>query len=92
MNEADRTAVAESLTGLLDEAQSAARRGDEETVADVLTSVETVARNKIPDEDLRERLVHGCSRVAYLGGDDPAAAAEYLRAMSEAVERAAAGR
>lgn len=77
--------VAETLTQLLAEARDLARRGARESVRDTLDEVETIVTSELADGDLRDRLLHGCEQVGYLSGDDPLAAAEYCRAMHDAL-------
>jgi len=83
--------VEATLTQLLAEGADAVEAGDRETARSVVGTVETVTRNKVPESDLRERLVFGCGTVAaLLDGDSPAdadltTAAGYLRAMRERV-------
>jgi hypothetical protein len=57
-----------------------------DTARQILTSAETVATNKLPDGEFRDRLLHGCERaLATLDADAPAAA-EHCRAMVREVE------
>lgn len=79
--------VRETLGQLFAAADEAVR---ERRTADGLSAVEsarTVATNKVPDEELRARLRHGCDRVAELAAAEPLVAAEYCRAMRDRVER-----
>jgi hypothetical protein len=85
--------VAATLTQLLAEGADAAEDGDDDTVAAVVGTVESVTQNKVPPCALRERLLFGCEAVRGLLDDpDPTVAtaragvaAGYLRAMRERV-------
>jgi hypothetical protein len=80
--------VEATLAQLLAEAAGAARRRETEEVRAVVDTVGTVARNKVPAGDLRERLEHGCATVDRLVADEPLVAAEYLDAMERLVRSA----
>lgn len=68
--------VETTLTQLLAEGADAAEAGDDDTVAAVVGTVESVTRNKVPECDLRDRLLFGCETVQELLDDpDPAVAA-----------------
>ncbi len=80
------------LGQLLAESRAALTDGDTATARGAMDTVERVARNKLPESPLRERLLHGCQRVRALIGDrdgddggdehdDVQAADEYLAAM-----------
>jgi len=72
------------LTQLFDEGRKAFERGEVATGVSAVTSAGTVARHKLPESPLRERLLHGCERVetvATAPDDDHAVAAEYVAAM-----------
>jgi hypothetical protein len=74
------------LTQLFREAREAFERGDVETGVAAVTSASSVARNKLPDGSLRERLLHGCERaeaVATAEDDDAGVAAEYVASMEQ---------
>lgn len=79
--------VRSTLTKLLDEAAAAARARDEETLAAVMQSVETVTIEEVPDGDLKAQLRHGCRRVDQAASDEPLVAAAYCDAMRRRVER-----
>jgi hypothetical protein len=70
--------VRAALTQLLDSAGRAAETGDTETAASLLDTAETVAENKLPDGDRRDRIRHGCAaaRGALPDGDLAAAYAD----------------
>jgi hypothetical protein len=74
-----------TLTQLLAEAAAAARTRDVEEVEAMVDTVRTVVRNKVPQEALRDRLLHGCRAVDRLVVDEPLVAAEYLEAMERLV-------
>jgi hypothetical protein len=80
--------VEATLAQLLTEGGAAARRRDVTEVSAIVDTVETVARNKLPPGDLRDRLVHGCAAVERLAADEPLVAAEYLDAMERLVRSA----
>lgn len=85
--------VETTLAQLLAEGADAAEAGDGDTVAAIVGTVNSVTRNKVPDSELRSRLLFGCEAVRRLLDDpDPSAAtarmhvaAGYLRAMRERV-------
>jgi hypothetical protein len=79
--------VEATLTQLLAEGADAADAGDGETVRSVVGTVASVTRNKVPESELRDRLLFGCGTVETLldGDADLRAAAGYLRAMRERV-------
>ena len=77
--------VEATLTQLLAEAAAAARTRDVEEVEAIVDTVRTVVRNKVPQERLRGRLLHGCRAVDRLVADEPLVAAEYLEAMARLV-------
>lgn len=76
------------LGQLLHEAREGCREWAEADTLAALDTVESVARNKLPEGDRRARLLHGCERVRATVGDDPATAMEYLRAMERLVPEA----
>ena len=70
------------LTQLIDEGETAIRSTEFDTARQTVRSAETVSRNKLPESDLREQLLHGCEQVhTALDEERPDTAAEYLRAM-----------
>ncbi|SDM38299.1 hypothetical protein SAMN04487949_1475 [Halogranum gelatinilyticum] len=75
-----------TLTQLLSTAERNVRDGETDAVADLVATVETVTKNKVPRSSLKERLLHGCAELDGLVGDEPAVAAEYLRSMCQLVE------
>jgi hypothetical protein len=77
--------VEATLTQLLAESAAAARTCDVEEVEAIVDTVRTVVRNKVPQEALRDRLLHGCRAVDRLVVDEPLVAAEYLEAMERLV-------
>ncbi|ESP87146.1 hypothetical protein [Candidatus Halobonum tyrrellensis] len=70
-----------ALAELVDDARSHVRAGESAELAETLDALEAVARDELPDGDRRDRLIHGCERVAAHVDDDYAVATEYLRAM-----------
>lgn len=74
--------VRSSLGQLLSNARQSARAGDAETARSLLETAGTVAENKLPEGDRRDRLRHGCSAAAEALPDGELAAA-YV----EAIER-----
>lgn len=83
---ADVRAVLAQLLGAADESVGSA---DYDTVRDILGTVETVVRNKVPDPDERERLLAGCSTVRNTLEADDETASGYLRSMRRRVRAAA---
>jgi hypothetical protein len=77
--------VEATLAQLLAEAAAAARTRDVEEVEAIVDTVRTVVQNKVPQEALRDRLLHGCRAVDRLVVDEPLVAAEYLEAMERLV-------
>ncbi|CCQ35687.1 uncharacterized protein Nmlp_1485 [Natronomonas moolapensis 8.8.11] len=72
--------VRSSLGQLLSNARQSARDGDAETARSLLETAGTVAENKLPEGDRRERLRHGCA--AAVGAlPDGELAAGYVEAM-----------
>ena len=71
--------VQAALTHLLAEAQSTARAGDVETTTALLETAETVATNKLPSGDRRDRIRRGCV-AATDALPDTALAAAYAEA------------
>ena len=63
--------------------------GTEESPTDtarrILTSAETVATNKLPDCEFRDRLLHGCERALATLDSDAPVAAEHCRTMAREV-------
>lgn len=80
------------LTQLFTEGQTAISAGDTQTARDIVTTVETVVTNKLPESALRARLRHGCERslvaLDATAEAEPAVAAGYFRAMKRRLERA----
>ncbi|MFC7098643.1 hypothetical protein [Halobaculum marinum] len=70
-----------ALVQLVESARVAVREGRTDEALAAVGTAETVAANKLPEGDRRERLLHGCGRVADLADADPAVASEYLDAM-----------
>ena len=77
--------VETTLVQLLSEATEAAKARNLDEVSAIVDTVETVSRNKVPDDTLREQLVHGCTAVERLAADEPLVAAGYLEAMERLV-------
>ncbi len=73
--------VRATLSQLLDRAGDAARRGNDETAARLLGTASTVAENKLPAGDYRERVRHGCT-AARAALPDGVLAAEYAAATA----------
>ncbi|GAA0257527.1 hypothetical protein [Halobaculum roseum] len=73
--------VEAALTQLIESARVAVREGRPDEAVAAVDTARTLARNKLPDGERTERLVHGCDRVADLAADDPPVATEYLDAM-----------
>jgi len=73
--------VRAALAQLLDRAARAAEAGDAETAAALLDTAGTVAANKLPDGDRRDRVRHGC-RSAREALPDGALAAAYADAAA----------
>jgi hypothetical protein len=71
--------VRAALTQLLAEAQTAARADDIETATALLETAETVATNKLPPGDRRDRVRRGCVAAAD-ALPDAALAAAYAEA------------
>ncbi|TKX57185.1 hypothetical protein EXE44_11325 [Halorubrum sp. SS7] len=76
--------VRASLTQLLAAARTAAERGDVDTARATLDTAETVATNKLPAGERRDRIRWGCAaaRDALPNGD---LAAAYASATADAV-------
>jgi hypothetical protein len=76
--------VRASLTQLLAEARAAAERGDLDTARPLLDTAETVATNKLPPGERRERIRWGCAAAldALPNGD---LAVAYATATADAV-------
>lgn len=60
--------------------------GSADTARRILTSAETVATNKLPEGEFRDRLLHGCDRALSTLDDDPVVAAEHCRAMARELD------
>ena len=71
--------VRAALAQLLDRAGRAAEAGDDDTAAALLDTARTVATNKLPPGDRRDRLRHGC-RAASAALPDGTLAAAYADA------------
>ena len=76
------------LAQLLEAASDSVAAAEYEAVRDMLDTVETVVRNKVPDPDERERLLTGCATVRDTLGSDDDTAVEYLRSMRRRVRDA----
>jgi hypothetical protein len=78
------------LSQLLTEGRTASADGDLDTVADVVDTVQRVATNKLPEGDLRARLLHGCTLLGDELDDDPDtdALVAYFRAMAGELDAA----
>lgn len=74
--------VRSTLIQLSTEAAERARDGNREAVLQILGTIETVTRNKLPAGDLQDRLLHGCAAVRQVAGHEPLVAAEYLDSMA----------
>ena len=77
------TDVRDALRQLLGEAAAAARERDPGTADDLLDTAARVAENKLPEGDLRARLLFGTERARELAADEPLVAAEYCRAARD---------
>ncbi|WP_435063918.1 hypothetical protein [Halobaculum sp. EA56] len=73
--------VEAALAQLIASARESLRAGDRGEALASVDTAETVAATELPDGDRRDRLLHGCARVADLAEADPSVAAEYLDAM-----------
>ena len=85
------TDVEEVLTQLFEEAQAAFDEGDVEMAVAELSTASEVATNKLPEGDLRSRLLHGCEQAETAAtGEDPdtAVAGEYVAAMDRRLDDA----
>ncbi|MXR50356.1 hypothetical protein GRX03_01875 [Halovenus sp. WSH3] len=81
------TDVQTVLSQLLTASRKALDSGDTETCRRTISSVQSVATNKLPESERRARLRHGCERVQDLiGGDEAAAARAYVVAMESQME------
>jgi len=70
------------LTQLFEEGRAAVRAGELDTVRRLLSSAQTVVRNKLPPGELRAQLLHGCRRAsAAVDAVEPEVAAAYFTAM-----------
>ncbi|MDB2272020.1 hypothetical protein PN416_10765 [Halorubrum ezzemoulense] len=76
--------VRASLDQLLAEARAAARRGDADTARALLDTAETVATNKLPPGERRDRVRWGCAAAldALPNGD---LAAAYAAATADVI-------
>lgn len=72
--------VRSSLGQLLSNARKRARCGDDDVARSLLETADTVAENKLPDGDRRDRLRHGCAAATEALPDGELAAA-YVEAM-----------
>ena len=77
--------VRAALTQLLAEARSAARADDRKTARALLETAETVATNKLPPGDRRDRIRRGCVAAADALPEAPLAAAYAEAARSYVV-------
>ncbi|MBB6644903.1 hypothetical protein [Halobellus ruber] len=80
--------VRDVLAQLLMEAVGSVAAGAYDTVRDLLDTVETVVRNKVPDPEERERLLAGAATVRESLGADDDTATGYLRSMRRRVRSA----
>ena len=76
-----------SLGQLLSNARQSARTGDHETARSLLDTAGTVAENKLPAGDRRDRLRHGCAAAIEALPDGELAAA-YVEAMERRLPEA----
>jgi hypothetical protein len=83
--------VREVLAQLLSEADEFVAAGEYDTVRELLDTVETVVRNKVPDPEERERLLAGAATVRDSLGSDDGTATGYLRSMQRRVRAATSG-
>lgn len=77
--------VREKLVDELTTASEQVRAGNSEGAKATARRISGVAIAEVADDELAERLVHGCAEVEYLAEDAPAVAAEYLRIMRATV-------
>ena len=73
--------VRAALSQLLEEAHTAARAGDTPAAAALLETAGTVATNKLPPGERRDRIRHGCERAS-VALPDTALAAAYAEAAA----------
>ncbi|ERG99818.1 MAG: hypothetical protein J07HQX50_00971 [Haloquadratum sp. J07HQX50] len=85
MNEELPADVGSVLTQLLDEAREALKNENKSLFQRILRTVRTVVENKIPIENLKSSLLHGCDRIESLRSapseNTEVIIAEYLRQM-----------
>lgn len=75
------------LAQLLEEGETAIDSGDITVARDAVDTIERVSRNKLPDGELRDQLLHGCVRVRVtLDEDEHTIAVAYLRAMASRLD------
>lgn len=80
--------VRDVLAQLLAEADDSVAAGEYDDTRAIIDTVETVARNKVPNSDERERLLVGCGTVRDALGSDDGIAQGYLRSMRRRVRNA----
>lgn len=80
--------VQDVLGQLLEAADESLAAAEYDTVYDVLDTVETVVRNKVPDPEERDRLLSGCATVRDTLEVDDETASGYLRSMQRRVRAA----
>ena len=83
--------VRDVLAQLLKEADECLSAAEYGVVYDILDTVETVIRNKVPDTEERERLLGGCSTVRSTLEVDNETASGYLLSMRRRVQAATSG-
>jgi hypothetical protein len=83
--------VREVLAQLLSEADEFVAAGEYDVVRELLDTVETVVRNKVPDSGERERLLAGAATVRESLGADDDTASGFLRSMRRRVRAATTG-
>ena len=76
--------VFDVLSQLLAEGVDAVSTGDVATARQTVETTQRVSRNKLPDGELRDQLLHGCESVLNcIEEGEPNAAAAYVRAMQD---------
>ncbi|MFC7068349.1 hypothetical protein [Halobaculum lipolyticum] len=70
-----------SLARLVESARTALREGRTDDALAAVERADAVAADELPEGDRRDRIRHGCARVADLAADDPPVASEYLDAI-----------
>lgn len=78
--------VRDTLSQLFEETKARAH-DDPATAYEQLDSARRVTETKVPETDLREQLLHGCSAATEaLDENEPALVAEYAAAMARRID------